>query len=212
MSARLWAVLCSLLSFGLSTGRAEPVSSADRKVVVYLHTGSSQTTLPYMQRELSTLMQTAGYKVEWETPGASSTESTIAVVELRGDCNAPALNVSVKPVEKGASLAATAVDGDRVLPFSWINCDTLTQMLAPSLATVEPGRKDFLYGRAMGRLLAHELYHMLVNKREHGVSGVGKASFGANDVLGERFSFEQATLAEFRDTDSAGAEEEESSR
>jgi hypothetical protein len=120
--------------------------------------------------------------------------------------------VAVKPVETGASLASTAVDGDQILPFSWINCDTLTQMLAPALANVEPGRKDFLYGRAMGRLLAHELYHMLVNKRGHGASGVGKASFGANDVLGERFSFEQSTLAEFRDAESAGSEDEESSR
>ncbi len=39
MSARLLAGLVSLLSFGLSTGWAEPVSSPDRRVVVYLQTG-----------------------------------------------------------------------------------------------------------------------------------------------------------------------------
>ena len=205
MYARLFAVLCSLLSFGL---RAEPVSSPDRTVVVYLQAGPSgktQNTVSYMQRELSTLMQTAGYKVEWPSAGTSTGDdnSTIAVVELRGACSVPEPNVYVKPVEKGASLASTAVDGDQVLPFSWINCETLTQMLAPSLANAEPGRKDFLYGRAMGRLLAHELYHMLVNKRGHGASGIGKASFSAADVLAESFTFEHAALAEFHEAGSA---------
>jgi hypothetical protein len=223
MSARLWAVIGSLMSLGFSTVRAEPVSSADRTVVVYLKAGTSAKpdgTVSYMQRELATLMQTAGYKVEWKTPGVSSqTESAIAVVELRGACHAPAANASVKPVEKGASLASTAVDGEQILPFSWINCETLTEMLAPSLANVDPGRKDFLYGRAMGRLLAHELYHMLVNKRGHAASGVGKASFSAGDVLSERFSFEHGALAEFREagaaaayTDAAGLEEEDAGR
>jgi hypothetical protein len=213
MSARLLAIICSLLSVGLSNGRAEPVLSASRELVVYLNAGQSDRTLPYMQHELATLMQTAGYRVAWEGPGDSpDTESAIAVVQLRGDCRAPSPHDAVKPVEPGASLASTAVDGDRVLPFSWINCDTLTQMLAPSLATVQPGRKDFLYGRAMGRLLAHELYHMLVNKRGHETSGIGKASFSAKDVLGESFTFEESTLAEFRDTEPAATEDEEAGR
>jgi hypothetical protein len=213
MSARLLAILCSLLSFGLSTGRAEPVSSADRTLVVYLHAGSSGGTVPHMQRELATLMQTAGFRIVWAAAGDTSpSANAIAVVELRGACRAPDPSADVRPVENGASLASTAVDGDQILPFSWINCETLTQMLAPSLASVEPGRKDFLYGRAMARLLAHELYHMLINTRAHGISGIDKASFNANDVLGEVFSFEQSALAEFRDTDLAESEDAEAGR
>jgi hypothetical protein len=75
-----------------------------------------------------------------------------------------------------------------------------------------------LYGRAMGRVLAHELYHMLANQREHVGSGVGKPSFSATDVLGESFAFEESALARFRGPasspfpDPAGAEEEDSSR
>jgi len=196
------AGLVSLLSCGFSTGWAEPVSSPDRRVVVYLQTGPSKpdSTVAYMQRELEALMQTAGYRVEWKTPGSSSGEddSVIAVVELRGSCRPPEGKAQVKPVKNGASLASTAVDGERVLPFSWINCETLTQMLAPSLAEVKSKQRDFLYGRAMGRVLAHELYHMLANEREHVGSGVGKPSFSAKDVLGESFTFEESALARFR--------------
>ncbi len=84
----------------------------------------------------------------------------------------------------------------KILPFSWINCETLTEMLAPSLSGKESGQRDFLYGRAMGRLLAHELYHTLSNKRGHSESGVGKATFSANDVLAERFTFDRSVLAQ----------------
>ncbi len=96
--------------------------------------------------------------------------------------------------------------------------ETLTQMLAPSLAGVKSGQRDFLYGRAMGRLLAHELYHMLANQREHVGSGVGKPSFSAQDVLGESFAFEESALARFRGsgssvaTEQTGTEEEDDRR
>jgi hypothetical protein len=223
MSARLVAGLVSLLIFGLSSGRAEPVSSPDRRVVVYLRTSASMSpssTVSYMQRELETLMQTAGYRVTWKIPGNPSDEndSVIAVVELRGSCHAPEAKAHLKPVATGASLASTAVDGDRVLPFSWINCETLTQMLAPSLGRMKANDRDFLYGRAMGRVLAHELYHMLANERDHVGSGVGKPSFSATDVLGESFTFEESALARFRapspgvSSEPAGAEEEDTSR
>jgi hypothetical protein len=216
MSARRLAALCSVLICGLSTGRAEPVSSPDRRVVVYLQKGLSpeiDRTVSYMRRELETLMQTAGYRVEWKVlgnPSGDEGESVIAVVELRGSCRAPEAKVHVKPVENGASLASTAVDGDQVLPFTWINCGILTQLLAPRLAGVESGRRDFLYGRAMGRLLAHELYHLLANKREHTGSGVGKSSFSASDVLGEHFTFEDSALARLNVPDSSDFTEAES--
>ncbi len=165
-------------------------------VVVYLR-ASDDTTVSFMKRESETLMQTAGYSVEWKALGDPSGQgdNVIAVVELRGSCRAPDPNVYVKPVENGTSLASTAVEGGKILPFSWINCDTLTEMLAPSLAGMEAEQRDFLYGRAMGRVLAHELYHMLANQRGHAGSGVAKASFSANDVLGERFTFEHSPLA-----------------
>jgi hypothetical protein len=218
MSARLVAGLVSLLSFGLSSGWAEPVSSPDRRVVVYLQTGPSvkpSSTVSYMQRELEALMQAAGYSVTWKIPGNPSDEgdSVIAVVELRGSCKPPEAGAFVKPVENGASLASTAVDGGHILPFSWINCETLTQMLAPSLAGVKSKQRDFLYGRAMGRLLAHELYHMLANQREHVGSGVGKPSFSAKDVLGERFTFEESALARFRESaEPASTEDDDTGR
>lgn len=214
MFARHLAVLCIVLGFGPFIGRADPVSSPDRRVAVYLQKEPSRQidrTVPYMQRELEALMQTAGYRVEWKVLGSHSSEdeSAISVVELRGSCAAPEGNIHLKPVQNGASLASTAVDGPQVLPFSWINCETLTQMLAPLLSGMDSPHRDFLYGRAMGRLLAHELYHLLANTREHAEAGVGKSAFSAKDLLSEHFAFEGSTLAGFSAADSGAFTESE---
>jgi hypothetical protein len=191
---RLLAVLLSLLTAGLCT--AGSISFSDRKVAVYLDTrlsSESDSTLVYMKAELEALIRTTGYRVIWKSLANPSEEahSVIAVVELRGACKPPGPGANVKPVENGASLASTAVENGKILPFSWINCEALSEMLASSLAAVESGQRDFLYGRALGRVMAHELYHLLSNNLGHAVSGVGKASFGASDVLAERFTFEQ---------------------
>lgn len=194
MRTRLSAVA---LTLGLAYARAGPVSLTDHKVAVYLHGGlsSSSRVLSYMKEELEGLLQTTGFGVEWKALGTEDENGIIAVIELRGSCRPPEDNVAVKPVESGASLASTAVEGGKILPFSWINCETLTEMLAPSLAGVASEQREFLYGRAMGRVLAHELYHMLANQRGHAGSGVAKASFSAGDMLSERFTFEHSPLA-----------------
>ncbi|HEY4361221.1 MAG TPA: hypothetical protein VGN17_09640 [Bryobacteraceae bacterium] len=163
------------------------------------------TTLPHqplqpiqeMQREVNTLLQSAGYRVDWRQKGESSQSvegASVAVLQLRGVCQVPENPGAVEPLTKNVSLASSAVVDGEVLPFSWLECETLTKMLSPFLA-LEPGAKrDFLYGRAMGRLVAHEFLHVLANSREHDHAGVGKPSFSARDVLSERFQFESASL------------------
>lgn len=117
-------------------------------------------------------------------------------------------------VQEGASLASTAVEDGKVLPFSWINCGIITETLARSLGSVDSKRRDFLYGRAMGRVLTHELYHLLANETEHMHSGVAKSSFSARDLLGERFALEIPALLLMRpdSDDLTSAEDSDAAR
>jgi hypothetical protein len=98
------------------------------------------------------------------------------------------------------------VNGD-VLPFSWLECGTLSRMLAPALNGAG-SRRDYLYGRAMGRLIAHELFHILTHTRGHDAGGVAKPYFSAQDILAEHFEFEASTLARFQEPAGADVTEE----
>ncbi|MBZ5672698.1 MAG: hypothetical protein LAP61_00470 [Acidobacteriia bacterium] len=199
MFARLLALVC-LSSFGIVTCRSEPVTLPNRKVVVYLQADASQPTGPVaaMKRETAALLAEAGYTIEWREHGSSTeTDGFLTVLELRGVCEAPD-HSAVPSVFPGAKLASTAVTDGRILPFSWVNCKTLTQFITPVITDQPDTRREFLYGRAMGRIVAHELYHILSNEPGHDEDGVAKPSFTTRDVLADQFNFNHATLAKFQ--------------
>jgi len=197
--ARLLALVC-LGGFGIVTCRSEPVTLPNRKVVVYLQAAASPPAGPVaaMRRETASLLAEAGYTIEWREHGsATETDGILTVLELRGACETPG-HSAVPSVLPGAKLASTAVMDGRILPFSWINCRTLTQFLAPVIMNQPDARREFLYGRAMGRIVAHELYHILSNEPGHDEDGVAKPSFTPRDVLADQFDFNHATLAKLQ--------------
>jgi len=199
MSARLWA-LCCLLNPVVSSAWTGSTPSAGPDVVVYLKTDSVQParSLEHMKRELGALMSVPGYRVEWrdaQSPDRNVDNAELVVVELRGSCGVPPGWLAAGHTGRADSLASTHVSGAKVLPFSWLNCDSLTRLLAPSLAGEADAQRDYLYGSAMARLVAHELYHILANTREHGREGIGKAGFTSKDLLSERFGFATASTA-----------------
>lgn len=199
MFARFSAPVCLLVA-ALCTGRSEPLVPTDRPLVVFLKAGKNQSakSIPYFRHELSALMHSAGYRVEWRELGKSSGDAgaaAVAVVELRGTCDI--LSGDDAPPSTGgpiSNLATTAVSDGRILPFSAIDCGALTSMLAPALASQNPGLQDYCYGRAMARVAAHELYHVLSNDHGHAEDGVAKPAFATSDLLANRFVFASAAI------------------
>jgi len=212
MFARALAATCCLLNIALCADRPEPVAPPRREVVVYLKTAADQPLPPVeeMQREANALLEPAGYALAWRRlPNAVGevVEVPLVVVELRGICQAPRRGDELTPLVKPSSLASTSVVNGDVLPFSWLECGTLSRMLGPALNR-SGARRDYLYGRAMGRLIGHELFHILTRTRGHEVGGVARPYFSARDLLAERFEFEASTLAKFHEPAPANATEE----
>jgi hypothetical protein len=173
-------------------------------LAVYLNVDPNQPPAPLenMKRELSFIMQTAGYRVIYDdsrAPDTTASFSTLVVLELRGNCGMPAGSYRVeRSVASGASLAETAVSAGVVLPFSQINCANLTRMVGPVLAEEAIAQRDYLYGRAMARVAAHELYHVVIGSTDHRHEGVAKPAFSVGDLLDERFDFDRIALALLR--------------
>jgi len=214
MSAHLFATLVWLLSSAPCFGWADLVNLPKRPVVVYLRTNPGQPDRPVqeMKREANALMDTAGYSLDWRNLPHETVEpvdAPIVVVSMHGICQPPQRPDTLTPLVGPSSLASTAVSDGEVLPFSSLECETLSRMVAASLAKQE-SKQDFLYGRAMGRLIAHELYHILTKTRDHDNGGVGKSHFSAKDVLADHFEFDNTTLAKMREpvADDADSSEE----
>jgi hypothetical protein len=196
MYARLLA-LCSLLCVSSSTGFSESGMPDSPGLEVYLKGGgnSSPEVLGAMQRELTLLMQDAGYRLEVrraEAPASGAGAEHLVVVDLRGSCVAS--GASPDPLPPTLILASSAVADGRVLPFSWVDCEALKRFLRPVLANQTEAGQAALYGRSLGRLLAHEFYHVLARADDHTQAGVAKARFSTRDLLADHFEFEAVAL------------------
>ena len=196
MYARLLALIC-LLYVSTSAGRAQFLGSGD--VVVYLKTqrDDSPAALGEMKTELDKLMQSVGVRIHWrdarKEPGANHQE--LIVLALRGACDAPQQSPSGPQLSDQSSLGSSAVADGRILPFSYVDCSALNRFIGHSVAELPPGLRDFTYGRAMARLAAHELYHVLSKSSDHTQTGIGKAQFAVSDLLSDHLEFEETVLA-----------------
>lgn len=202
MYALLLATFC-LLSVSTFPALADSTVPADAVLDVYLKSAEASTpdVLAEMNRELGALMQTAGFRVIWR--GANDPPSTtgaehLVIAEMRGLCVAQFSSAAARPLSASLPLAYSSVVDGKVLPFIWIDCSALNRFLAPAASNQSKTEQDYLYGRSMARLLAHELYHVLAQTDEHAPAGIAKARFSTADLLAEHLDFETVALDRLR--------------
>jgi len=194
MYARHLAVCC-LLPLSIASGSSLPDASKD--VVVYLKPapGLSASAVDEAKTELASVMRAAGVNIAWWDPGRSSVLGTLVVADFIGMCSVPAAPAEVADIGSLPPLAHTSTADGRILPLTYVDCGTLSQVTGPALVHLPMIQREHMYGRAIGRLLAHEIYHILAQTRDHAASGIAKMHFSAADLLGTHFDFEPATTA-----------------
>jgi len=177
-------------------------SSHEKKLIIFLTSDSAIAPAAFLElkQEVSALMQPTSIHVDWRDPaidrGAVENDYS-AVIRLRGLCRPPEVTTNFEHAAKGGfTLASSAVADGVILPFGDIDCAALNSFLGPSLWK-EPGpTREFVYARAMARLMAHELYHVIEQTHAHARSGVAEPAFTVAELLSDRFEFTQGTLSE----------------
>lgn len=171
--------------------------AAAQTLTVYLGNAVSQpgNLIDAMKREAEAIVEPAGLTLEWqalETRPADMSSERLAVVRLKGDCG-----IQARPgqLSDRDPLASTHAHGDRVLPFTELRCDTLTAMLGGAVPGEPRLIREKMVGRAMGRVLAHELYHILGQVKRHASAGAAKSCFQVRDLVADSFRFDAYTLA-----------------
>src|SRR5215469_1885950 len=148
--------------------------------------------LSAMEREVESLTAATGIRTNWVTEkGSVGVFEQLAVVTLHGACspNAP-IPISVWTHRGEAQpLGQTQVVDGQVLPFADVRCDPIRQLISRELNR-QPGQgREDLLGRAMGRVLAHELYHIVLRSTSHGHDGLAREAQSSSDLTAERDDF-----------------------
>lgn len=194
-------------AFALAPLCASPLPSAPVTVLFQFEQGHSAASLQAMERELTTLFKTTGYHFEFKnmnevTPAESFDD--LVVVKMKGSCSM-ADSIPLIYDERGA-LAFTHSSDGQVLPFSEVECDKVRNSVQRVLTGGEQARSEQLLGRALGRVLAHELYHIFAKTCHHGDEGVAKTALSGRQLVSGHLVFAASQLhelAQHRHPDSA---------
>ena len=143
-----------------------------------------------LQDEVESIMAPIGLRFEWrdlaQTQG-HEVSAELAVVTFKGRCDTAGLMAHSR--FEGA-LGWTHVSDGQILPFTDVNYDLVREFVQSGLLTFRTGNREEKYGRALGRVLAHELYHIFANTTRHGSEGVAKESYSVQDLLSDDFQFQ----------------------
>jgi hypothetical protein len=193
MSARL-ATFCLLLASASLAAAASPVREK-MGVFLLIRTGQAPAaTFQKMKKELTDLMSPAGVPVHWEEPiSFHDVNGYTVVVDLSGDCSVP-FHADTERPRLRTPLGSTATADGSILPFVHVNCGAVASLIAPLIGDQPDSVREFVLGRALARVLAHELYHILTQSENHADSGVAKAALSIADLTDNRFEFDGAAL------------------
>lgn len=170
-------------------------------VVVQADENFSPQAWQAMQDETKRIAKQAGIRLNFiERSEAAGREfQDLVVFRMKGRCEMS--NLPVLLDERGPFAWAFTSEGN-VLPFGEVKCDRVRESVKTAIPSSDRHRADAIFGRALGRVVAHEIYHMLGNTTVHGKEGVARDALSPNQLVAERLDLghhERATLAGRRD-------------
>ena len=144
-----------------------------------------------LRDEVDSIMLPMGLRFEWRRLSDFRSETVsvmVAVAHFEARCDVSGL--VMRGNQKG-SLGWTEISDGTILPFTHVDCERVRTFLQTALLGYRPEDRERAYGRALGRVLAHELYHVFSDTPKHAARGAAKAEYSVEDLLGANFQFHE---------------------
>jgi hypothetical protein len=169
-----------------------PVLIAASPVGVYLDFDQtpSNAAVEAMRKEASGILGRVGIGIAWrlvsENRGDEPFERLV-VVKLTGGCACGGFMPRTREI---LVLGTTALADGLVLPYSQVRCDAVRRLL-PEIEYASDRRVgDAALGRVLGRVVAHELYHVVLGTVHHAASGLAKGFQNTVELMSDEISFD----------------------
>ncbi len=157
---------------------------------------ASAAALKELKSELNDIMVDTGRKLDIrlrQEAAPTETFEDVVLVKLRGNCK---IERFIPFMDERGPLAWTRTTDGQILPFAEVACDRIASSVASVLWGAERKQADRFLGRALGRVLAHELYHILGKTHEHNQDGsLAKEAVSVKQLISDRrFGFDVRDL------------------
>lgn len=199
MKAALTCIV--LLIFGPAWAFAGSLPSSHLTVVLDFRGPHTTRSVSEMQVEAQRIVKAAGIHLDWTTAAQASerTFPDLVFVKFKGACV-----VRPDPTYYGelgpplGPLAFTYETDGAVQPFSQVYCDKVAASVRSAMWGGDFGRADVLMGRALGRVLVHELVHILTRSGEHAHTGVEQKALSGQQLISASLSLSPIDLEELK--------------
>ena len=184
---RAVAVLATWMTAGSSAW------AAGVTIVLDFQGPRSEKSVQEMKRELESIMKNSGLAFEWRLRDDPNqvTSNHLVLVRFKGKC-------VLEPVgylydERGPLAFTYSTDG-AVLPYSEVECDKVALSVRSAMFGGDYANADELLGRALGRVVAHELVHILTKSGAHAKQGVEKPALSGKLLIAPELQLDAEDL------------------
>jgi mono/diheme cytochrome c family protein len=149
--------------------------------------------LDALELEVGSLLSPMGARLEWRPLNAvrqGDVAEELAVATFQGRCDPGPVALGNGP----GILGRTHVSDGVVLPFCEVDCDRIRAFVQPALVPLNADKRARDFGRAVGRVLAHELYHIFARTTHHESRGLAKSSLSVQELMAREFRLPEGAI------------------
>jgi hypothetical protein len=191
------SVICVLFSM-LSAFAADTRSPTAVTVILDFEGQHPSRAIRLMERETERILKDSDLHLDWvlREDAVSKAFPDLVVLRFKGNCG---LEPSIREPEDVGVLAFTYTTDGVVQPFSQVACDKIGAFL------LSGRRKGSSYtdpekvmGVALGRVVAHELVHMLLGSGTHAETGVFKPGLTVEQLVSGELELDEGDVDRLR--------------
>jgi hypothetical protein len=170
---------------------AKPARPLALTIVLEFQGPHSERSMDAMKHELEGIMSDAPVSVSWRSPTEvmGTPADNLVVFRFKGKCVLEPVGYLLD--ERGPMAFTYATDRE-VQPFGEVACDRVVAAVRPAMWGSDFARADLILGRALGRVVAHELLHMLSKSKAHAREGLASESLTGQQLIAPVLQFTPA--------------------
>lgn len=184
-------MLCTLVSFAQT-------SPPSLTILLNFDNPESAVSQQAMRSEIQYLLGNS-FRIEFGSAAnwLGSTSGHLVIFNMRGHCS---MEQPLSEQPRGLALGSTVVSEGSILPFGRIECDRIRASIQTVSHETRREAQQQL-GQAMGRVVVHEIYHMLSGSPVHTKNGLTKRGLSPLDLAANAASLprESAYAIEMRE-------------
>ena len=156
-----------------------------------------RSAVEWMEQEAGALFSDAGLTFAWRRrPEDAEAVGPLVSVQFHGKC---ALEAGAVPLPAHGPMAWVQPWEGEILSFIDVDCDRTAALVWQNRGTLPLPLVTRAFGRALARVLAHELYHYLTQSAVHNASGLFRPAMTSMDLTVPQVRFESGEIEALRE-------------